>query len=200
MANELFMELILQYGYIGIFIVSLVSNGTIIFPVPYLLVIYGLGTSNLFNPILVGVVAGVGATLGELTLYFLASLGRFILPEKYRKKAEKMRLLLDRYGPIMIFLFAATPLPDDVIYPLLGVMRYNIIKVFLSCFFGKALLALFAYMAGYYSATFVESFLGGESILVNIIAIVLGIILTIIFLKVDWDKYINIGRLVGEKS
>ena len=198
MVQNLFMELINQYGYIGIFLVSLFSNGTIIFPVPYLFVLYGLGTSKLFNPLLVGVVSGVGATLGELTLYFLSSLGRFILPKEYRAKAEKMKLLIDKYGPIVIFIFAATPLPDDLIYPLLGVMRYNLVKVFLSCFLGKALLSWFAYLAGYYSATFVESFLGGESIIVNIIAIVLGIVLAIIFLKVDWEKYIKIEELVGE--
>jgi len=195
MAQNLFMDLITQYGYIGIFLVSLISNGTIIFPVPYLLVIYSVGTANLYNPFLVGIVAGVGATIGELTLYFLASLGRYILPEKYRLKAEKMKLLIDKSGPILIFIFAATPLPDDIIYPLLGVMRYSLIKTFLSCFLGKALLALSVYLAGYYSATFVHALLGGESIWVNIIAIILGIVLTIIFLKVDWEKYIKIEGL-----
>lgn len=198
MVQNLFMELIAQYGYIGIFLISLISNGTIIFPVPYLIVLYGLGTSNLFNPLLVGIVSGFGATLGELTLYLLASLGRYVLPKEYRMKAEKMKLLIDKYGPIIIFIFAATPLPDDIIYPSLGFMRYNVIKVFLSCFLGKALLALLAYLAGYYSATFIESFLAGESIIVNIISILLGIIIAIIILKVDWEKFIRVEESVGE--
>lgn len=199
MASNLFIELIIQYGYIGIFIVSLVSNGSIIFPVPYLIVIYSLGTTNLFNPVLVAIAAGVGATLGELTLYILSSLGRFILPEEYRVRAEKLKVLLGRYGPFVIFILALTPLPDDIIYPMLGVIRYSVVKTFVSCFFGKALLALFIYLAGSYSATFVSTFLGEESIIVNLVALLLGIILAVIFLRIDWDKYIKIEDMVGEE-
>ncbi len=197
MGGNLFLDLVVQYGYLGIFIVSLVSNGSIILPVPYLFVIYGLGTTNLFNPILVAVSAGVGATFGELTLYFLSALGRYKLPEAYRARAEKLKVLIDRYGPFIIFIFALTPLPDDLIYPILGVVRYSLVKTFISCFLGKALLALFIYLAGIYSAGFVSVFLGGESILANVVAVVLGILLAIILLRVEWEKYINIEDLAG---
>jgi len=198
MVQEILAELVNQYGYLGIFLVSLISNGSIILPIPYLFVIYSIGASHLLDPILVSIISGLGAAIGEFTLYVLAVLGRFILPESYKERADKLRLLLGRYGAIVIFFFALTPLPDDIIYPILGVMRYSVPKLLISCFLGKALLSFGVYMAGVYSSEFVKVFLGGESLLTNIMAVVIGIVLAIILLRIEWEKYIDIEKLAGE--
>ncbi len=196
---NLFLNLINQYGYIGIFLVSFISNGTFIIPIPYLIVVYSLGASHILNPILIAIASGLGATLGELILYFLSMMGRVILPEKYKNRIDIMKNILGKYGPLIIFIFAATPLPDDVIYPVLGIMRYNFIKLFLSCFIGKTILSGVVVYAGFYSESFISQFLGGESMIPSIIAIVLGIIIAILILKVDWTKYLNIEYIKGEE-
>lgn len=193
-----FIDLIGRYGYIGVFLISFLSNGTYIFPVPYLIVIYSLGASHTLNPFLVAVISGLGATLGELILYFLSLLGRAVLPEKYKERAGLMKSVLGRYGAIVIFIFAATPLPDDIIYPLLGIMQYNFIKMFTSCFIGKALLSGVVVYSGFLSEYYLSRYLGGESTVPSIIAVILGIILTFIILKVDWPKYFNIGYIEGD--
>ena len=192
MAESFLMELVSQYGYLGIFLISLISNGTFIFPVPYLIVIYYIGATGAMDPLLVAILAGLGATIGETTLYFLSMLGRVILPAKYKERVEAVKLALDKYGPIIIFFFALTPLPDDVIYPVLGIMKYNFVKVFVSCFLGKTLLSGIVVYAGYYSAEYIATFLGGESLFSSVLAVLLGIALAIIVLKVDWTKYFNI--------
>ncbi len=47
--------------------------------------------------------------------------------------------LFDKYGPATIFLFALTPLPDDLLFIPLGVMRYPFWKAFIPALFGKML-------------------------------------------------------------
>ena len=197
---DLFLSLINQYGYIGIFLISLISNGTIIFPIPYLIVVYSLGASHYLNPMLIAVASGLGATLGELTLYFLSMMGRVVLPEKYKERIDLSKRILKKYGAFLIFIFAATPLPDDVIYPVLGIMKYNFIKLFFWCFLGKTVLSGIVVYAGFYSESYLSQFLGGESMVPSIIAVILGVILAIVVLKIDWTKYFNIDMLKEENS
>ena len=54
-------------GYPGIFLVSLFSNATLILPIPGVLFTSAMGA--VFNPGLVALVAGTGATIGEISGY-----------------------------------------------------------------------------------------------------------------------------------
>ena len=54
-------------GYVGIFLVSLLGNATILLPAPSLVVVFAMGTALI--PLLVGLAAGAGDALGELTGY-----------------------------------------------------------------------------------------------------------------------------------
>jgi len=185
--------LIYAYGYIGVFIVSLLGSATVIFPIPYLIVIYYIGASRTLNPLIVSILGGLGATIGELVLYFVGLGGRKFLSSKRIKNLELLKRALSKYGPIIIFIFAATPLPDDILYPVLGIMRYNFVKMFLSCFLGKAVLTGIVVLSGYYSYEVISKFIGGGGLLTSIIVIILAIIFTIIVLKIDWSKIFRMG-------
>lgn len=187
-----FWNLVTHYGYLGVFLVSLLSNGTVIFPVPYLLVLYSVGAAGILDPITVAIVSGLGATLGELTLYFLSMLWRVILPTSIKNRIDYVKRVIDKYGAMVIFIFALTPLPDDVIYPVLGLMKYDFKKVFISCFLGKTILSGTVVYAGYYSFKFLETLVGGESMIAGLIALIIGIVVAIIFLRVDWSRYIKV--------
>ena len=65
-----------ELGYLGAFLISLVANGTIILPMPGLLLLVALGTA--FNPVLVGLVGAVGGAIGELSGYIAGYSGREI--------------------------------------------------------------------------------------------------------------------------
>src|SRR5438094_487678 len=67
-------------GYLGIFLVTLLATGAIILPVPYLGLIVNAGASPYLNPLLVALIAGVAAALGELTGYLVGYTGRALLP------------------------------------------------------------------------------------------------------------------------
>ena len=55
------------YGYFGIFLISLLTNATLILPVPGVLITSAMGA--VFNPFWVAVAAGSGAALGELGIF-----------------------------------------------------------------------------------------------------------------------------------
>jgi len=126
-----------NYGYLGIFVISLVCSATIILPMPGMLLIFALGAT--FNPVLVGLVAAFGGTLGEITGYTLGYSGRRIIGgDKIYIRAEKW---VRKWGSLTIFVFSLVPpLPIDVLGIVAGSLRFPLWKFLLACFLGKALL------------------------------------------------------------
>lgn len=179
-------------GYIGIFLISMFGTMTIIFPIPYLITIYIMAASKAYNPIILGIIGGLGATIGEITLYILARMGRIALSDKKLRELDSIRDYLDKYGWIAVFIFAATPLPDDILYPFLGLIKYDATKLFISCFLGKALLTGVVAYAGLLSIDILD-YMVGESLYSGIIMLIIIIILVIIVLKIDWSKFVMIG-------
>lgn len=148
------------WGYLGVFVVSLIGNATIIFPAPAFAVIFAAGA--FLNPWLVGIIAGAGSAIGELTGYVIGRGGREVIEKKHEKWLKKAKAWTDRYGFFAVLVaFAATPLPDDVVGILAGVFQYDIRKFLLATFIGKAVMCLGLALGGFYSAGWVLSVFGG---------------------------------------
>ena len=178
----------LEWGYLGIFLVSFIGNASIILPVPSFLAVFAAG--SLLNPWLVGLAAGAGAALGELTGYVLGMGGRKALESRYRKYMERLKKVMERYGmfPIIV-LFAATPLPDDLVGILAGMIRYDLRKFLLAALIGKVVMNTGLAWAGFYGSWL----LGGWSGIFNlVIALTMVAVLYYIYRAVlDWKR----GRL-----
>lgn len=71
------VEKFARFGYAGIFMFSLLSYATVILPVPGVAVVFALGV--VFNPLWVGMAAGAGAALGELTGYAVGLSGETMM-------------------------------------------------------------------------------------------------------------------------
>ena len=125
-----------EYGYLGAFLISLIANGTIILPMPGLLLLFALGAS--FNPLLIGLASGLGGAFGEMTGYLAGVSGRGVLQDNraYINAAGWLK----KWGMAVIFLFTVTPLPVDVVGIAAGALRYPVWKFLLACFLGKAIL------------------------------------------------------------
>jgi len=140
---------IASFGYAGVFVVSLICSASIFFPVPGFIFI--LAAAPFLNPWILGVVAGAGSAIGEVTGYALGIGGNRALKKKdmkWLKKGEKW--FREGRGFLFILIFAATPLPDDVTGILGGMFRYDIKKFLLASFIGKTILNLFLAFAGFY--------------------------------------------------
>jgi uncharacterized membrane protein YdjX (TVP38/TMEM64 family) len=126
-----------KFGYLGAFLISLVSNASIFLPAPGLLLLFALGAT--FNPVLVGIVGGTGGTIGELSGYIVGYSGRGIAQNnKWFIQAEKW---LKKWGMLTIFLFSLIPvLPFDAAALAAGVAHFSIRKFLIACLVGKTLL------------------------------------------------------------
>ncbi len=128
-----------NFSYIGIFLASLIGNATILFPVPSHLIVFGSGL--FLDPLLVGISAGLGAALGELTGYFIGRGASGIIEKKEKFNRIKRKLgFLSRWMFPVIVIFAATPLPTDVVGIYCGSVRYSWWKFLLACVIGKTFL------------------------------------------------------------
>ncbi len=135
------------YGYAAVFLVGLLSNATIILPIPGLAVSSVLG--GVFNPWLVGVVAGIGQALGELSGYLLGYSGQTLVANRpiYGRIQGWMR----RYGVWVIFVLAVIPNPVfDVGGMMAGALRFPVWKFLSSCAAGKIVKNIAFALAGYY--------------------------------------------------
>jgi membrane protein DedA with SNARE-associated domain len=131
--------------------------------------------------------------VGEFSGYLIGLGGRRVIGEKYKKKMDVLMRLFKRFGPVLIFAFALTPLPDDLIFIPLGVLRYSVLGAFIPALFGKILSNLIIAYAGRFSLQAINNIFGVEGegmslIIGTVIAIVLLIVVFIIMFKVDWEK------------
>jgi len=185
---QILMALTINYGYLGAIILSFISNLIVFIPAPYLLIVFWLSSLPEFNPTLIALASAFGAAVGKLVVYFISRSGRRLLSKNSIKNLEFAKKIMDHYGPMTIFIIAATPLPDDIVYVPLGIIRYSPLKFFLYCLAGKFLLTLVIAWAGHLSINWILKFLGGESrlgILLTIAFIVVSVYAT---LKIDWEK------------
>ena len=144
------------YGYFGIFLVSLIESSTIVFPLGFAVVIFASGA--VLNPFLVGLSAGLGAAIGEFTGYAIGLGGRKVIEKKWKNHIKKAEKLFQKYGGfLVIVLFAATPLPDDVVGILGGTLRYPLKKFFIASLIGKIILNLALAYGGFYGLNWVLS-------------------------------------------
>ena len=131
------------YGYVGIFLVALLSHAS--FLVPDLAFTFAMG--GVLNPWIVGVIAGAGEGLGELTGYLVGYASQEIVQKQtqYTRVEQWMR----RYGAWVIFAFAVIPNP---LFKLAGIaagatgMPWQ--RFFLACWAGKTLRSVVAALIG----------------------------------------------------
>ena len=123
-------------GYPGIFLISLLSNATIILPVPGIIVTSAMGT--IFNPFWVAVAAGSGATVGEISGYLLGFSGQGVIENRvwYDKICNWMR----KYGDITVFLLALIPNPlFDIAGLVAGALKLPLWRFLLWTLLGKTI-------------------------------------------------------------
>lgn len=126
-----------HYGYLGAFLIALISTASVFLPTPGFLILVALGI--VFNPILIGLTGALGGALGETTGYILGHSGRVaITSNKTYTRAESW---MKKRGFWAVFLVSLIPiLPIDIVSIAAGALRYTLWKFLLACFFGKAVI------------------------------------------------------------
>ena len=125
-----------NYGYAGVFVLTLLSSATIVLPSPALGVAALAGKT--LNPWLVGLVGGVEPGLGEITGY-LAGRGGSPLAQRSRFYPRVERWV-QRWGLLTIFALAFIPGPAfDLAGIAAGTMGMPFHRFLTVCLVGKIL-------------------------------------------------------------
>jgi membrane protein YqaA with SNARE-associated domain len=128
-----------HFAYAGAFVAMLIGNATVILPVPGLIIVYLLGGT--LNPLLLGLSAGPGAALGEMTGYFAGYGGSAIIDNL--KVYHTIKRWMEKYGLIVIAVLAAIPNPVfDMAGIIAGTLKLKWWQFLLVAMVGKTIQAL----------------------------------------------------------
>ena len=145
-----------RYGYLGVFITTLVGSATVVLPVPGLAIVYVGG--SIWNPLLVGLVAGLGDAIGEATGYLAGYAGQGLLEnQSLYLRFEKW---MQRNGFLTILVLSAIPNPFfDLAGIAAGASGFPGRWFFLAAWIGKTIKDVTFALAGYYSISFFATLL-----------------------------------------
>ena len=147
------------HGYFGIFVVSIVGNATVVLPVPGLAATFMAG--GVFNPLLVGVVSGIGMALGELSGYLAGYGGKAIIGAENKDVYKRLENWMRYHGFLTVFVLSAIPNPIfDLAGIAAGMLRFPFWRFLLACFLGKTTKGIIFALAGAQSILWFEKFLG----------------------------------------
>ena len=139
-----------NWGYLGIFFVQVMNSATILLPAPGHAYTFTIGNS--LNPLIIGVIGGLGAGIGELTGYLLGASGRHVLTSG--RWYARFDTIANRWASPAIFTIAALPLPFDVAGVWAGAARYPVWKFLALVTAGKVIKVTLIAGAGYYSVPY----------------------------------------------
>jgi membrane protein YqaA with SNARE-associated domain len=96
------------WGYVGVFAITLLSAATLFLPAPGWASVIAM--SAVLNPYLVGIAAGLGSGIGEITGY-LAGDGAARVIVKNKRDYNKYKKMIKKYDIVAVFVLAFIPNP-----------------------------------------------------------------------------------------
>ena len=150
-----------QYGYLGVLLVSFLAAAISVVPVPSIFIVFTLGAT--LNPILVGLVAGAGETLGSMVVYMTSLSGTKAFHVFDHQVIEKLRSWLSKQGALAVFIMAS--ILNPVFYPftiMAGLMRFGWWRFMLPCLVGKSLKNILVAGAGFCGVHALLDLVGGK--------------------------------------
>jgi hypothetical protein len=156
-----------SFGAIGVFLIALVSNASVIIQIPYTLPLLSaaLGGADLRYMLLLGFASGLGAGIGAIMGYYVAD--RITGRDPALPDSRMFRWISrnvdnsPRATQMMIFLLALSPLPDATIVLPMAVVNYGARRISMPLFLGKflhnILVALIFYAFGSWSQSHIST-------------------------------------------
>ncbi len=201
-----FIESLYYQGPLGLFLAAFISNLIPGFPAVYLALVatYAALVDNVYANIAALVLAGVGAGLGKVLVFlvsnYLGSKSRSI-----QRRREQAKWILGRAGKgvfLTVFLFAALPLPDDLLYIPLGIAGYRLVPFVVAVVLGKIVMTGIAVFLGKAYRGVLDKFMGGGTTPVSLEVLIAGalvgsIVLSYVVLAMDWKKLYDVYRSKG---
>jgi membrane protein YqaA with SNARE-associated domain len=154
-----------RYGYLGVFLIPLIGSASFILPMPGLAVVATGGA--LLEPVfgipawvIVGLLAGLGETIGEITGYAAGYGGRAVLER--RRFMGRLEGWMHKQGSLVMFGMSVLPNPFfDVAGVIAGAVRMPLWKFFIAVLLGKVIKNMYVAGAGALGLSIIERWTGG---------------------------------------
>jgi len=143
-------------GYPGVFLVALLANATVLLPAPGVAVIYAMGA--IFNPFGVGIAAGTGGALGEVSGYLAGFSGQAVVERT--DIYHRVRPWVEKYGGWAILVLSAIPNPFfDFAGIAAGIAKMPLRTFLVFTWIGQLIKMTAFALAGHYSITLWNEFI-----------------------------------------
>ncbi len=140
-----YLVVIGPWGYGAAFVINLLTSATVVIPAPGFASVILMARE--LDPLILGILAGVGGTIGELTAYWAGHQGGRAVNRSgiYRL----IRRLMRRHGALVLFVTGLMPfLPVDAAGLIAGATRYPIPRFLVYLGMGKIIMTtLILYIA-----------------------------------------------------
>ncbi len=154
----LFITDMISQGYLGLLIICFMIN-MIPFLSPSNMVLAGAAVLLLpsFNPFIVGFVVAISATSAKLIHFYVVRGSRLVLSQERLASLDSEKQRVQKWGPLALFIAAASPVPDDPLIVYVGLTKYSSVKFLFSYFTGKVVVTILGALIGYGVGGYFES-------------------------------------------
>ncbi len=139
--SEVLFPFASEVGYIALTLISFFGSLIPFVPIPSFVFLATMSVGDQFNIHFLAIIAAITATGAKQIIFSISYGGGRIISEKTRKRMKPFERLVRRYGGSAVFVAAATPIPDDLIYIPLGIAKYNPRRFFIATLAGKLVLS-----------------------------------------------------------
>ena len=183
-------ETIIEYSYLGIFFLLIAVNAApILMPPTWIILSSFFALDASLDPFLLAIVGATGATIGRFFLKYISGFFRRFVGKEQESNLDAIGNFLNKkkFGyTLTSFLFAATPLPSNMLFVAYGMMRAKSIGLYIGFWCGR----LVSY---YIMITISEAVLAPllqlfeDRIIGIIVADIIGIGVVIFFTCINWQ-------------
>jgi len=189
-----FFETIIEYSYFGIFLLLLGINAApLLMPPTWIVLSSFLALDQSLDPLILALVGATGATIGRFILKRISHLFRRFVGKEQKSNLDVIGGFLNRrkYGyALTSFLFAATPLPSNMLFVTYGLMKAKSIGLYIGFWLGRVIsyyimLSISEIVLIPFLQLFEDRYTG------IIIADAIGIGVVVLFACIDWGLLIK---------
>ena len=182
-------DTIVEYSYFGIFLLLIGINAApILMPPTWIVLSSFFALDSSLDPLLLALVGATGATIGRLILKNLSGFFRRFVGKEQKSNLDAIGNFLNRkkFGYVLTsFLFAATPLPSNMLFVAYGMMRAKSIGLYFGFWLGRLLsYYIMITISSVVLTPFLELF--EDKIIGILVADIVGIGVVVIFTCINW--------------
>ena len=134
-------ETIIEYSYFGIFLLLIGINAApILMPPTWIVLSSFFALDSSLDPLLLALVGATGATIGRFFLKRISGFFRRFVGKEQESNLDAIGNFLNKkkFGyTLTSFLFAATPLPSNMLFVAYGMMRAKSIGLYIGFWCGR---------------------------------------------------------------